>query len=257
MLCYNKEKGGVAMKITYYKEFSYCLNRDMEFQVYGHSGIPIVVFPAQNGRFYDFENFGMVDTVADKIENGLIQLFCVDSTDEEHYSDENGDNAYRSYMLEQYYYYISNEIVPRVREINGTNQKIMTTGCSLGASHAANIMLRRPDIFMGCIALSGYYDSDLFFGNYVDEYIYNNSPLKYLNGMPHDHPYIKMYNDSQIIICCGQGAWEDEMIKSTHLMQETFERLNVHAWIDYWGYDVNHDWNWWQIQFPYFVGHIL
>lgn len=32
----------------------------------------------------------------------------------------------------------------------------------MGATHAANFMFRRPDIFQGCICLSGYYDSDLF-----------------------------------------------------------------------------------------------
>ena len=60
------------MKIEYFKEYSHCLNRDMEFKVYGHGGKPILVFPAQNGRFYDFENFKMVDTVSDLIEDGVI-----------------------------------------------------------------------------------------------------------------------------------------------------------------------------------------
>ena len=77
--------------------------------------------------------------------------------------------------------------MPRIKEINGTGKMIYTIGCSLGATHAANMMLRRPDLFMGCIALSGYYDTDLFFGQYVDENIYNNSPLKYLNGMSRNH----------------------------------------------------------------------
>lgn len=119
------------------------------------------------------------------------------------------------------------------------------------------MMLRRPDLFMGCIGLSGYYDTDLFFGQYVDENIYNNSPLKYLNGMSSNHPYVDLYNQRKIILCCGQGAWEDEMVKSTGLMKETFDRLGVHAWTDFWGYDVNHDWDWWRQQLPYFLGHIL
>ena len=96
------------------------------------------------------------------------------------------------------------------------------------------------------IALSGYYDTDLFFGQYVDENIYNNSPLKYLNGMSRNHPYVDLYNQRHIILCCGQGAWE-----------ETFDRLGVNAWCDFWGSDVNHDWPWWRKQLPYFLGHIL
>ena len=63
------------------------------------------------------------------------------------------------------------------------------------------------------------------FGQYVDENIYNNSPLKYLNGMSRNHPYVDLYNQRHIILCCGQGAWEDEMVKSTGLMKETFDRL--------------------------------
>ncbi|HBG67427.1 MAG TPA: esterase, partial [Kandleria vitulina] len=51
------------MNIAYYKEYSQCLERDMEFKVYGHAGRPILVFPSQDGRFYDFEDQGMVDTI--------------------------------------------------------------------------------------------------------------------------------------------------------------------------------------------------
>lgn len=39
------------MKVEYYKEYSPCLERDMEYKVYGHAGTPILVFPTQNGRF--------------------------------------------------------------------------------------------------------------------------------------------------------------------------------------------------------------
>ena len=42
------------MKTEWFKEYSDCLLRDMEFKVYGHAGTPILVFPSQNGRFFDF-----------------------------------------------------------------------------------------------------------------------------------------------------------------------------------------------------------
>ena len=44
------------MEIRYFKEYSQCLNRDMEFNVYGTGGTPMLVFPSQDGRFYDFAN---------------------------------------------------------------------------------------------------------------------------------------------------------------------------------------------------------
>ncbi len=249
------------MKKQYYKEYSECLNRDMEFNVYGHAGTPMLVFPSQDGRFYDFENQGMVDTVKDLIEAGRLQLFCCDSMDKESWSGEGYDYGHRVYIVEQFFYYITNELVPRIFEINANGGKyadgIFTAGCSMGAAHAANFMFRRPDLFKGCIALSGYYDSDLFFGDYRDEVTYRNSPVQYINGMSYDHPYVDMYRRCRIVLCCGQGAWEDDMVRSTSRMKELLAYKDVPAWIDFWGYDVNHDWNWWQIQFPYFVKKVI
>lgn len=245
------------MNIEYYKEFSSCLNRDMEFKVYGYTGQPMLVFPAQDGRFFDYENFGMIDTIKDFIEDGKVQVFCCDSIDKESWSDEQGDPYHRSYMHEQWYYYICHELVPRIREINRSSNRILTTGCSMGATHAANFAFRRPDLFKGTIALSGYYDSDIFFGDFCNEIIYNNSPIKYISGMPYDHPYVEQYRHMDIVLCCGQGAWEDEMIYSTHKMKDILYAKHIPAWIDFWGKDVNHDWPWWRIQLPYFLEQLL
>ena len=59
------------MHVRYYKEYSQHLQRDMEFKVYGHAGLPMIVFPCQDGNFYDFEDRGMVNTVADRLETSL------------------------------------------------------------------------------------------------------------------------------------------------------------------------------------------
>ena len=75
--------------------------------------------------------------------------------------------------------------------------------------------------------------------------------------MSRNHPYVDLYNQRHIILCCGQGAWEDEMVKSTGLMKETFDRLGVNAWCDFWGSDVNHDWPWWRKQLPIFRTYFI
>ncbi len=251
------------MKVEWYKEYSGCLNRDMEFKVYGHAGQPMLVFPCQNGRYFDFESRGMIHTIEHLIDEGKIQLFCCDSIDEESWSPSHLSNEHRTYMMEQFYYYIVNELVPRIFEINsygnGGNyaEGIMTSGCSMGATHAVNFMLRRPDLFNGTIALSGYYDSDLFFEGYHDDIIYRNSPIQYMNGMTYDHPYVQMYRKQKIVICTGQGAWEDDMVRSTSRLKELFEYKDIPAWFDFWGHDVDHDWPWWLIQFPYFVERVI
>ena len=106
------------MHTRYYKEYSHNLGRDMEFKVYGHAGLPFIVFPCQDGKFFDFESRGMIDTVADKIENGQIQLFCVGCVDEETWSAKYGDHHGRIMWHEQWFKYICNEFVPRLHEIH-------------------------------------------------------------------------------------------------------------------------------------------
>ena len=59
------------MEIRYLKHWSSHLNRDMEFKVYGSGGgKPVLFIPCQSGRFFDFENFKMIDYWAKWIEAG-------------------------------------------------------------------------------------------------------------------------------------------------------------------------------------------
>lgn len=243
------------MKIEYFKKYSSYLNRDMEFKVYGHSGRGILVFPSQDGRFFDFENQGMVKAIENFILDGKVRLFCVDSIDLESWSSKDPNSRKRIEMHENYFKYITNELVPWIKQTYNYN-KLLTTGCSMGASHALNFFLRRPDIFSGTIALSGVYDASYFFGDYKDELVYNNSPVNYINGMNNNHHYVDIYRNRDIILCVGQGAWEEPMITDTKRMRELFNYKNINAWIDIWGHDVNHDWPWWKKQLPYFLDKI-
>ncbi len=251
------------MKTEWFKEYSSNLGRDMEFQVYGHAGKPVLVFPSQDGRWFDYANNGMIDAAAPYIDAGRIQMFCIDSNDQNSWSRVNDwDNRNRIEQQEAYYHYVVDELVPRIYDINtaanGGHKAngILTTGCSMGGYHALNFLLRRPDIFSGCIALSGAYNARLFFPDYMDDLVYNNSPVDYINGMPYDHPYVEMYRHRDIIICCGRGAWEHPMQEDAQRMKELFEYKNIPAWVDFWGNDVAHDWPWWRKQLPYYLNFV-
>ena len=95
------------------------LNRLMSIRVYGNaSGVPILVFPTQDAMSDNFENFGMIDAVADDLARGRIQLFCVDTVDTETWSNTWGDKSWRANRQEQYYAYIIDEAVPHIRAEN-------------------------------------------------------------------------------------------------------------------------------------------
>ena len=75
--------------------------------------------------------------------------------------------------------------------------------------------------------------------------------------MTADHPYMSLYRRSDMFFCVGQGAWEDELLADTRKLDGVLHAKGIPAFVDYWGYDVAHDWNWWQKQAPYFLGKIL
>ena len=245
------------MKRVYDTHYSECLQREMHFLVYGETGIPLIAFPCQDGMCDNWEGFQMPEVLSDFIEQGTIQLFCVDTVDRESWSDRNGDKTIRSQVQEAYYRYIVDEAVPRIRSINGTGRLPLTTGFSLGATHAAIVFLRRPELFSGMLGCSGCYDAPHFWDGWCDSTLYDNSPVHFLVGMPEDHPYVELYNQKRIAICVGQGAWENEGRRTAALLRDIFERKGIHGWVDFWGYDVNHDWPWWKKQIRYFLPWLL
>ena len=242
------------MKTEYFKEYSPALGRDMEFMVYGRAGRPVLYIPCQDGRFHDFGDFHMADTLAPWIDSGQIIVFSVDTIDKETWSDKNGDPYWRARRHEQWMSYLFSEMAPRMLE--WTRQDgIIAFGCSLGATHAANLYLRRPDLFNGCLALSGIYTADYGFGGYMDEVVYQNSPVHYMANLPQDHPYIGIFNRQRTAICVGLGPWE--IPDSTRQLADTFYRKGIHTWVDFWGYDCAHDWPWWYKQTVYFFPWLL
>lgn len=139
----------------------------------------------------------------------------------------------------------------------GGGIRSMTIGCSMGAFHAGNIFFRFPDRFDATICMSGVYDAANILGGYIDDLVYLNSPYHCLPNLPADHYYRGLYARSHIFICVGQGAWEDELLADTRKLDRVLKDSGIPAFVDYWGFDVNHDWNWWQKQVAYFLGKIM
>lgn len=235
--------------------YSPSLGKDMHIMIYGRGGAPFLAFPTQDAMCRQYEEFGLIDRIRDYIDDGRVQLFVVDTVDAESWSNRGGDPAWRAARQEQYFSYIIDQVVPLIRERNGG--PLTTMGLSMGADHAAITFLRRPDLFAGMLALSGVYDADYFFGGFMDPTLYDNSPERFLPNMPADHPYIDHYNQKKIVFCVGQGAWEDDGVRTLRFLQRVFAQKGIRAWCDFWGGDVNHDWPWWFVQLRYFLPFML
>jgi esterase/lipase superfamily enzyme len=244
------------VNIEYHKRWSDYLSQDMELKVYGQAGKIAVVFPALGGRFFEYEDFGMVLSLQELIEAGRLRLITVDSIDSQSWANWNAHPADRARRHEDYDRYIIEEMLPFFRkQYNISDERFISTGCSMGAYHAANFFFRHPDHFEGVVALSGIYQLGMFVGDYMDDNVYFNSPIVYLSNL-NDQWYIDRYHQSQIIICCGQGAWEEPILADTLALKKVLEAKKIPAWIDIWGFDVNHDWPWWRKMAPYFFNKV-
>ena len=241
----------------YGRFYSPALGQELGYMKYGHGGQPCLVFPSQNGSSRDFEGFGMVEACRPWLNEGKLRLYCVDSLDEQTWSAYGAPPPDRMRRHEDWFRHVTEEFVPFIRRDSIWQGRLMTLGCSMGATHAANALFRRPDLFQTVIALSGAYDARWLLAGYMDETVYLNSPLDSIRGMPADHPYVHLLNSCRIILCCGQGAWEEEMLRSLRLLEEAMREKGISAWVDIWGTDVNHNWDWWQKQLAYFLGKVL
>jgi len=249
------------MEVQYFKDYSPSLDREMECKVYGHAGKPVLFIPCQDGRFFDFENYKMTDYFGPYIESGEVMVISVDTMDKESWSDKYGDPGWRIWRYEQWIQYITTEVAPFIRamamERNGWEEEpgLMVFGCSLGATHALNLYFRFPEIFDRLLSLSGIYTADYGWNGFMNDLVYLNSPVHYLANMPADHPYIEKYNRNRAVVCCGQGPWE--IPDSTRQLEGILRSKGIHAWVDFWGFDCEHDWPWWYKQVTYFLPYLL
>ncbi len=231
------------MKRDYHKWFSGELRRDMELLVFGHDGVPAVVFPTSQARFYEFEDRGMVAAAADKIDAGKLQLFCVDSLDAESWYNRGVGADWRIARQAQYDRYIVHEVAPFVRWLN-QNPYFITMGCSFGGFHAVNSAFKHPDVFSGCLSMSGAFDLKKlgFLHGYYDSDVYYNQPLDYIPGL-NDPWFLDRMRNNKYVLATGvhDQCWNDN-----ERLASAMRHKGLPVQLDVWSDGTGHDWPWWQ-----------
>src|SRR5579871_1500072 len=109
------------MNREYHRWYSPSLGRDMELLIQGHAGLPMIVFPSSMGRFFEYEDRGMIDAIHDRYEHGHLMAFCPDSVDSESWYNRWAHPADRARRQSAYNSYIVNEVVPLIRQRNGSH----------------------------------------------------------------------------------------------------------------------------------------
>ncbi|HEX2913669.1 MAG TPA: alpha/beta hydrolase-fold protein [Chloroflexia bacterium] len=237
------------MQREYHKWYSPSLGRDMELLIFGHAGAPVLMFPTSMGRFYECEDMGMINALADKIEAGFIQVYCVDSVDIESWYNWYASPGWRIGRHVAYDRYLHDEVLPLIGNLN-SNGYLITAGCSFGAFQAANFAFRHPWRVHKVVAMSGRYNMRGYLGDYYDDNVYFNSPLDYISGMQ-DGDYKNRLQSMHLNFVAG--GWDLPMcINETRQLHELLNSKGVGNNFEVWD-DCGHDWHFWFRQIRKFI----
>ncbi len=229
------------MNREYHEWDSSRLGRTMELLVFGHAGLPVVAFPTSGGRFFDFEDRGMVGAVADRIDSGALQLFCVDSTDRESWYNQRISPRGRIVRHQQHEEYVLNEVVPFIRTKN-PDPRLVAAGCSFGGYYAVNLALRHPHIFSGFVSLSGVFDLARFLDGYYDQDCYFHLPTHYLPRLE-DRWYLERFRASRYVLATG---WDDPCLGENQELDRILSAKGIPHEFSIWNGANTHDWATWQ-----------
>jgi esterase/lipase superfamily enzyme len=220
----------------------------MELLVFGHAGARVLVFPTSQGRFYEWEDRGMIGALGEHISRGWLQLYCVDSVDAESWYAKDkwpGDRAWRQMEYERY---LLNEVLPLSRQKN-PNPFLMATGASFGAYHAINLAFRNPGAFGRVIGMSGLYDIRRFVEGHDDANVYANNPAHYVSHLS-DHRHLEAMRRMDIILVTGA---DDSFVDNNRYLSKVLWEKGVGNALRIWD-GWAHDWPWWERMIVQYIG---
>ena len=236
------------MNREYHKWYSSRLGRDMELLVFGHAGLPVIVFPTSGGTFHEFEDRRMIGALAHRIEPGNLQVFCVDAVDFESWYNKNVPPRWRIARHCQFEDYVMNEVLPLIRMKN-QHPGLVSVGCSFGGFHAANIALRHPWQFSGLLSMSGAFDMSNFLHGYHDQDVYFNQPTQYIPNLS-DHNLLEQMRRQKIVLATG---WDDQCLGQNQYLSRLLGEKAIPHNLYIWETHNSHDWPTWEKMVQYYL----
>ena len=236
------------MNRQYHRWHSPSLDRDMELLVFGHGGARVLVFPTSLGKYFEWEDRGMIDVLSHEINNGWFQLFCVDSVDAESWYDKHRHPGARAWRHMQYERYLLDEVLPLTWQLNQTPY-LIATGASFGAYHAVNLAFRHPAVVNRVIGMSGMYDVKSLTSGYEDDNIYQNDPSHYMIHLS-DPGRLAAIQRQNIILATGED--DPHRKNNEHLSGVLWGKGIWHALRLWNGW--SHDWPYWRQMIRLYIG---
>jgi esterase/lipase superfamily enzyme len=223
------------------------LERDMDLLVFGHAGARMLVFPSSMGKFFEWEDQGMIGTLSEHLERGWLQLYCVDSVDSDSWYAKWKHPSDRAFHHSRYDAYLRDEVVPLTQ--GNPNPFLITTGASFGAYHALTFALRYPHLVGRTIGLSGVYDIREVTDGYTDQHIYPYNPAEFILN-EHDPERLAAMQRMDIILAIGR---DDSLRGNSEYFSGRLWSRNIWHALRIWD-GWSHDWPYWRQMIRAYIG---
>jgi esterase/lipase superfamily enzyme len=221
----------------------------MELLVFGSAGPRALAFPPAAGRFFDWEDHGLIDALSDVLERGAIQVYCVDSVDAESWGNTDLMPTERARRHAQYDAYLRDELLP-FSSYENANSFVIAAGVDFGAFHAVNFGLRHPDMVNRIVGMSGPYDVRRFTDGYSDDEIYFNNPMEFI-PLEHESRRLRLLQQLEIILAIGRG---DEYARNNEQFSALLTDKGIRHTLRLWE-GTAHGWSTWTEAIrPYITG---
>src|SRR5258708_87505 len=163
------------------------LNMEMPLVAYGDAGQTLLMLPTAAADYLEYERFYLVDAIKPFIEAGRIRAYSINSVNRYSLLNEQMPPHLKAELITRYDRYITEEVLPLIRNENGEDARPITTGATLGAFLATNEYFNHPGLFHRVLATSGTYDIRSYLNGFSDDNVYFNNPVDYLSGLNDDH----------------------------------------------------------------------
>lgn len=225
------------MEREYCKWKSPSLGKEMEMLIFGKKGTPVVIFPSEEGSFFEWEDAGIMEALREQAEEGYNQFFCVDSVNEESFLNKAVDPYVRISRQKQYEDYIMDEVLPQIKERN-SNGYFVFTGANLGAYHALLLALKHPSKVHKVISISGSFDIKAYMDGFYDDNVYYNNPVDFIPNM-NDLKTLKQISEIDIRLLSYKN---DPQQGATRRMSDTLWMKNLEHEFYIWDEEVSDPW---------------
>lgn len=222
------------MTENFHRWYSQWIGEDYQMLVFGEIGIPLILFPQAGTRYYDYKDFGVIESLRQFIEEGSIKVYCLDSYDSKSWLNFEIAPEERVARYGKYEQTILNDVVG-FANYETELEKVIFGGFGFGGYNALNLTLKNPELSKGIISIGGDFGVKKFVYGHFDDDVYFNSPLDYLFGLA-DAKYLENYKKIKLIL--SSGSLDETFEQNRYISKLLFEK-GVNHLFDVYPFNLN------------------